>query len=100
MDNYSAIQHILVTESITQLKARHCCFIDTKQWDGLRGELFSADARFDGFGSAPSGADVDTFVRGVANRLQDSISIHQCHMPEMFFAGPNSASHLGYDGLR
>ena len=90
MDNSSAIQRILDIESITQLKARYCRFIDTKQWDGLK-ELFAADTRFDGFGSAPTGADVDTFVRGVATRLQNSISIHQCHMPEMVFISSDYA---------
>ncbi len=77
-------------EAICALKARYCRFIDTKQWDRLR-KLFSADARFEGFGSAPDGADADAFVRGVATRLRDAISVHHCHMPEIVFFGPTSA---------
>jgi hypothetical protein len=75
---------------IHQLKARYCRLIDTKQWEQLR-TLFAADTRFEGFGSAPSGADVDTFVRGVSERLQDAVSIHHCHMPEIAFLDPDRA---------
>ncbi|MDA7419194.1 nuclear transport factor 2 family protein [Xenophilus arseniciresistens] len=68
--------------SIRQLKSRYCRYIDTKQWEALRG-LFTADARFEGFGSAPDGADVQTFVSGVAARLADAVSVHHCHTPEI-----------------
>ena len=65
MDNSPAIQHMLDIESISQLKARYCRFIDTKQWERLRG-LFAADARFEGFGPALFGADVDALSSGAA----------------------------------
>lgn len=67
---------------IQQLKARYCRLIDTKQWEELR-TVFASDARFEGFGSAPSGADVDIFIKGVSTRLCDVVSIHHCHMPEI-----------------
>jgi hypothetical protein len=77
-------------EDIRALKARYCRYIDTKQWDRLRG-LFSADARFEGFGSAPDGSDADAFVRGVSTRLKDAVSIHHCHTPDIVFFGPSRA---------
>ena len=82
--------HLLAFEHIAQLKARYCRYIDTKQWEALRG-LFTAATRFEGFGSAPSGADADTFVAGIRNRLGPVTSIHHCHMPEIAFTGPDSA---------
>jgi SnoaL-like domain len=78
------LERLLALEEIRALKARYCRAIDTKQWDLLR-QLFSPDARFEGFGSAPDGADVDTFVAGVSARLRDAVSVHHCHMPEIVF---------------
>ena len=77
-------------EDIRALKARYCRYIDTKQWERLR-TLFSAGARFEGFGSAPDGADADAFVRGVATRLREAVSVHHCHTPEIVFFGPSRA---------
>lgn len=77
-------------EAIHSLKARYCRYIDTKQWEGLR-SLFSADARFEGFGSAPDGADADAFVAGVSQRLREAVSIHHCHMPEIVFLSADRA---------
>jgi len=77
-------------EDIRSLKARYCRYIDTKQWERLRG-LFSAGARFEGFGSAPEGADADAFVAGVSARLADAVSVHHCHTPEIVFLSPERA---------
>jgi hypothetical protein len=85
-----AARRCLDLDAIHQLKARYCRFIDTKQWEKLRG-LFMPDARFEGLGSAPTGATVDMFVNGIGTRLAPVISIHHCHMPEIVFTGPDSA---------
>lgn len=76
--------------AIGQLKAQYCRFIDTKHWAALEA-LFTADARFEGLGSAPDGADRAAFVGGIAARFRDAISVHHCHMPEIAMAGPDSA---------
>lgn len=76
--------------AIHQLKARYCRFIDTKQWDKLP-TLFTEDARFEGLGSAPTGATVDMFVNGISTRLATVISIHHCHMPEIHFLDADRA---------
>ncbi|MGI4903218.1 MAG: nuclear transport factor 2 family protein, partial [Janthinobacterium lividum] len=78
----SATEQLLAFEQIKQLKAKYCRYIDTKRWE-LLGTLFAADTVFDGFGSAPSGADVATFVAGVSKRLQPCISVHHCHTPDI-----------------
>jgi len=86
----SDVQRLLDLEQIKQLKARYCRFIDTKQWQRLR-SLFTDGARFEGFRAAPSGADADTFVKGVSTRLKDAISIHHCHTPEIVFTDASAA---------
>lgn len=78
------VSRFAALEEIRVLKSRYCRAIDTKQWDLLR-SLFTHDARFEGFGSAPDGADPDTFVKGVAARLRDAVSVHHCHTPEIVF---------------
>lgn len=83
-------QYLLGVERIRQVKARYCRFIDTKQWHQLS-TLFTADCRFEGLGSAPAGADVATFVKGVSTRLANTISVHHCHTPEILMTGPNRA---------
>ena len=69
-------------EAIRKLKAAYCRNLDTKQWDALRA-LFSDDARFDGFGSAPDGSTRETFIAGLASRLAEAVSVHHCHTAEI-----------------
>jgi hypothetical protein len=83
--------HYLVSlEKIRQVKARYCRYIDTKQWARLPG-LFTDDCRFEGLGSAPAGAVVATFVAGVSSRLNNTISVHHCHMPEIAMTSATTA---------
>jgi len=77
-------------EDIKRLKASYCRLLDTKQWSRLHA-LFLPEARFEGFGSAPSGADAAAFIQGVSTRLQDCITIHHCHMPEIEFLDATNA---------
>lgn len=77
-------------EAIKQLKGRYCRIIDTKQWH-LLAALFTEDATFDGFGSAPPGATRDMFVAGVSQRLRNAISVHHLHLPEILIIEPDSA---------
>lgn len=82
--------HLLSLELIAQLKARYCRYIDTKQWD-LLGSVFTDDCKFEGLGSAPAGADVTTFVKGVSTRLGPTISVHHVHQPEIVLTSPTTA---------
>ena len=82
--------HLLSLERIAQLKARYCRYIDTKQWDKLP-SVFAADCKFEGLGSAPAGADVATFVKGVSTRLGPTISVHHVHQPEIVLTSATTA---------
>ncbi|MEZ5649388.1 MAG: nuclear transport factor 2 family protein [Burkholderiaceae bacterium] len=77
-------------EAIRQLKARYCRFVDTKQWTRLAA-LFVPGTVFEGFGSAPTGADERQFIAGISARLAEVVSIHHCHTPEIAFTGERSA---------
>lgn len=83
-------QDLLSLQQIGQLKARYCRYIDTKQWALLAG-VFADDCRFEGLGSAPPGADVATFVRGVSTRLGPTISVHHVHQPEIMLTSATTA---------
>ncbi|MBT2249057.1 nuclear transport factor 2 family protein [Arthrobacter sp. BHU FT2] len=77
-------------EEIKRLRARYCRYLDTKQWDALRA-LFTDDAQFDGFKSAPTGSGPDEFIKGGKARLADAITVHQCYMPDIVFLDEDTA---------
>lgn len=83
-------RRVLDLDAIHQLKARYCRFIDTKQW-GRLASVFTPDARFEGLGSAPTGATVEMFVSGISTRLAQVMTIHHCHMPEIAFLDADRA---------
>lgn len=84
------LDRLLSLEEIKQLKAKYCRFLDTKQWARLAA-LFSEDASFEGFGSAPNGATVSMFIQGVSSRMAMSTSVHHCHTPEIVFDSSDRA---------
>lgn len=84
------VQRLADLDDIKRLKASYCRLLDTKQWSRLQA-LFAPDTRFEGFGSAPSGADVATFIGGLSTRLEHCITIHHCQMPEIVFRDAASA---------
>lgn len=64
---------------ISSLKARYFQYLDNKHWDGLD-ELFSEDARFEGFAFEGVTGKSD-FISTVATFLADVRSQHQGFMP-------------------
>ena len=67
-------------EEIKQLKASYFRYLDTKQWERLRG-LFTDDAVFEGTSKKFDGPD--DFVATNRERLGPAVTIHQGHMPEI-----------------
>ncbi|MEZ0606794.1 nuclear transport factor 2 family protein [Paraburkholderia sp. IW21] len=84
------LAYLMAVNAIQMTKARYCRFVDTKQWYRLR-TLFTADCRFEGLGSAPDRADLDTFIEGISRRLADVVSVHHCHMGEIELVGADEA---------
>jgi hypothetical protein len=93
VDFASLVDELKSREEIKELKAKYCRFVDTKQWDRLAA-LFDEKASFEGFGSAPNGADAATFVLGVSTRMVSATTVHHCHTPEIVFENANEARGL------
>lgn len=84
-DSLERLAHI---HAITELKARYFRFLDTQQWDLWR-ELFADDVRFQFREEELTGADA--LVNYVAAHLQDAVTVHHGHTPEISLISPVSA---------
>lgn len=78
-------------EAIKQLKARYFRTMDTKDWQGMR-EVFCDDVVVD---TAASGGGVvegaDSFMTFLRNALQDVVTVHHGHMPELELTSSTTA---------
>jgi uncharacterized protein (TIGR02246 family) len=79
-------------EAIKQLKARYFRTMDTKDWSGMR-QVFTDDVIMDT--SAAGGgvvAGADEFLTFLQPVLQDAITVHHGHMPEIEICSPSAAT--------
>ncbi|ADP80040.1 nuclear transport factor 2 family protein [Pseudofrankia inefficax] len=78
-------------EAIKQLKARYCRLLDTKDWAGYR-QVLTDDVVMD---TTDSGGDViaggDPFLDFLQVALAGTVTVHQCHTPEITVTSPSSA---------
>jgi uncharacterized protein (TIGR02246 family) len=78
-------------EAIRQLKARYFRTMDTKDWDGMR-QVFTDDVVVD---TSESGGGVvagaDAFIAFLRKTLQDVVTVHHGHMPEIELTSPTTA---------
>ena len=78
-------------EAIKQLKARYFRTMDTKDWGGMR-DVFADDVvvdTTDSGGNVISGAD--EFMAFLEPVLQDVVTVHHGHMPEIELTSPTTA---------
>lgn len=78
-------------EAIRQLKARYFRTMDMKDWEGMRA-VFADDVVMDttsSGGGVISGADA--FVAFLRVTLQDVVTVHHGHMPEIEITSPTTA---------
>jgi ketosteroid isomerase-like protein len=79
-------------EAIKQLKARYFRTMDTKDWAAMR-EVFADDVVVD---TSSSGGGVvtgaDEFIGFLAPTLQDVVTVHHGHMPEITIVSPTTAA--------
>lgn len=79
-------------EAIKQLKARYCRLMDTKDWAGMR-QVFSDDVEMDS--TASGGENLtggDAFMAFLQDALDDAITVHHCHTPEIELTSATTAS--------
>lgn len=80
------VQRLAAREAIADTKARYCRFLDTKQWDRFTA-LFTEDFELDvseGTG-LPIVRGREEAVAQVRASIEDAITAHQVHQPEMCF---------------
>jgi uncharacterized protein (TIGR02246 family) len=78
-------------EAIKQLKARYFRTMDTKDWAGMR-QVFTDDVVMD---TTESGGGVvtgaDAFVSFLQATLDNAVTVHHGHMPEIELTSPSTA---------
>jgi uncharacterized protein (TIGR02246 family) len=74
---------------ITQLKARYCRCVDTKDWAGYAACL-TDDTVLDGEGAVHTGRDA--VVDFVSQALAEAVTVHHVHNPEIVVTGPDTAT--------
>ena len=73
--------------AISELKARYCRLLDSKDWDGWAA-LFTSDFLLDSTGSGgPRIEGRDAFVASVRRSLETAVTVHHVHMPEITVTG-------------
>ena len=81
------LQTLADLEAIKQLKARYFRLLDTKQWSEWA-EVFTEDARLQW---GPADEQImqgrETIVAQVSANLEDGVSVHHGHMPEIEIHG-------------
>ncbi len=79
-------------EAIRRLKARYFRLMDTKDWDGMR-EVFTDDVVID---TSEAGGQVargaDEFMAFLGEALDDAVTVHQGHMPEIDLTSETTAT--------
>ncbi len=79
-------------EAIRQLKARYFRTMDTKDWSGMR-RVFTDDVVIDTTGSGGEVVNgADEFVAYLQPLLQDAVTVHHGHMPEIELTSPSTAT--------
>jgi len=88
-DEGDAMQDV---EAIKRLKARYFRTLDTQDWAALRA-VFADDVVVD---VSSSGGGVvrgaDAFMTGLRQALQDVVTVHHGHMPEIELTSPTTAT--------
>lgn len=79
-------------EAIKQLKARYFRTMDTKDWAGMR-QVFTDDVVMD---TTASGGGIvtgaDEFLDFLQQTLDNVVTVHHGHMPEIHLTSPTSAT--------
>ena len=82
---------------LVELKARYCRFVDTKQWDELRGLLADDIAVFADPGPLPEATEprlrgADTFIGWASRALAGLTTVHHVMSPEIDVAGDRASA--------
>ncbi len=84
------IEKLLAMEEIRALKARYFRCVDTKDWDGF-GAVLADDAELDVSEAGWKLEGRDKIVDTVRSRLQEAVTVHHGHCPEINVTSPTTA---------
>ncbi len=78
------LERLLAIEDIKRLKARYFYYLDHKDWEGWKREVFAPDGRLE----VPEAltepvVGIDTIIAWVSENAANQISIHHGHMPDI-----------------
>ncbi len=83
------VRRLADIEEIKQLRARYTRYIDTQDWEALRGVL-TEDFHSETDRGVMDGRD--QVIESVASSLAGASTAHHCHTPEITITGPDSAT--------
>ena len=72
--------------AISQVKARYCRFLDTKDWAAYT-ELFTEDLKLDVPGGSPPIRGREAAINSIRAAVEQARTAHQVHSPEMQIEG-------------
>lgn len=85
------VDALLATEEIRVLRARYFRYVDTKQWDAW-GQLFIDDCEFVDLAGDFRCDGRSNLLAAVAEALNDVVSVHHGHTPEITILDATSAT--------
>ncbi|MBV2151143.1 nuclear transport factor 2 family protein [Sphingobium sp. AS12] len=78
--------------AISELKARYCRLLDSKDWDGWAA-LFTPDFLLDATASGgPRIEGREAFVSSIRRSLEAAATVHHVHMPEITMTGDEATA--------
>jgi hypothetical protein len=90
-EDQAVLDELLARQAIQEVKARYFRYIDTKQWDRFR-DLFTDDCKHYLPEESPvSFMTNDDYFPMLEEMLNDGITIHHGHMPEITFVSDAEA---------
>ena len=84
------LENLVAMEEIKALKARYFRSVDTKDWDGF-GAVFAENAKFEVSGAGWNLEGRDKIVETIRPRLQEAVTVHHGHCPEINVTSPTTA---------
>lgn len=87
------IDRLVALEEIGRLKAKYFRYVDTKNWDGLRSEIFTAD--FHGDYTAAGGGvyeNAEDTLTMLDSALSTAVTAHMGSNPEIDLTDPENAT--------
>ena len=86
------VEQILAMEAIKRVKSRYFYYLDHKDWDGWRRDVFAPDATLEvGEAMEEPIKGAEAIIAWVSSRAVGQVSIHHGHMPDIEITSDTTA---------